>query len=254
MTKANREALQRADCAVAGALLLAAAVSAALVAIDNVPSKAEVAIDTSQAAYRASQFVRNSEGAAINAEGMFARSGGVAANIARAIPTSAMAASDAIVQPLRALTAPSPATEATIIRVLEDQRCLAEAMYYEARGEGRAGEEAIAEVIFHRMHALGYPRTICGVVYQGAAHRSGCQFSFTCDGERVQPKSGVAWSRARLLAAKIMAGIVHLGDVTENAISFHAADVQPDWADGMERTIQIGNHVFYRAVSRTKAS
>jgi spore germination cell wall hydrolase CwlJ-like protein len=150
-------------------------------------------------------------------------------------------------------TAPSSA-ELEMVRILEDQRCLAEAMYYEARGEGRSGQEAIAEVVFHRMRTPGYPRSICGVVYQGANHGGGCQFSFACDGALQRPKSIAAWSQARVLAAKIMTGIVRLEDITGDAISFHAADIQPDWADHLERTIQIGNHVFYRSLSRTKSS
>lgn len=254
MSRQTSAALKRADRVVALALVLALASSAASVALENAPTAHAVAFNAKQAVarvtQRAAQFARNGESAAINAGVVFLRGSEPADRVAISVPVSARAVSE----PLKAVVTPSPATEATIIKVLEDQRCLAEAMYYEARGEGRSGQEAIAEVIFHRMHSRGYPHSICGVVYQGSGHRSGCQFSFACDGELHQAKTPGAWWRARMLAAKIMAGVVQLGDVTENAISFHATDVQPDWADHLERTIQIGNHVFYRAASRTKSS
>ena len=140
-------------------------------------------------------------------------------------------------------------------RVLAEQRCLAEAMYYEARGEGVDGEKAIAEVVFHRVKAAGYPHSICGVVYQGAALKHACQFSFTCSGELQHPKTPGAWASAKRLAERIFNGLIQLEDVTEDAISFHAADVEPGWGDNLVRTIQIGNHVFYRAAPRsTQAS
>ena len=124
-------------------------------------------------------------------------------------------------------------------------------MYYEARGEGVNGEKAIAEVVFHRMRSTSFPHSVCGVVYQGAAVKHACQFSFACNGELQNPKTPGAWLRASRLAARILAGLVQLGDETGNAISFHAAGVQPDWGDRMVRTIQIGNHVFYRSASRS---
>jgi spore germination cell wall hydrolase CwlJ-like protein len=132
-----------------------------------------------------------------------------------------------------------------------DQRCLAEAIYYEARGESLQGQEAVAEVIFHRMQSGKYPRTICGVVYQGAASRHGCQFSFACNVASLSPKVASAWRRANGLAAGILQGLIQLGDMTENAISFHAADVQPGWGQHLIRTIRIGHHVFYRSASHT---
>jgi hypothetical protein len=135
-------------------------------------------------------------------------------------------------------------------KMLAEKKCLAEAMYYEARGEGLDGEKAIAEVVFHRMHSRGYPHSICGVVYQRAAAGHGCQFSFTCDGALDEAKASGSWTRAKRLAGKILTGLVTLGDETENAIAFHAVDVQPGWGDRLVKTIQIGNHIFYRAAPR----
>jgi spore germination cell wall hydrolase CwlJ-like protein len=119
-------------------------------------------------------------------------------------------------------------------------------MYYEARGEGRAGQIAIAEVVYNRMRSGYYPRTICGGVFEGSNLHTGCQFSFTCDGVMARRKSAVVWRRTQRLALQIVTGLVHLGDTTGGALSFHAEDVAPSWADTMSRTIQIGHHIFYR--------
>jgi spore germination cell wall hydrolase CwlJ-like protein len=139
-------------------------------------------------------------------------------------------------------------------RMLAEQRCLAEAMYYEARGEGLDGEKAIAEVVFHRMRSSGFPHSICGVVYQGSGSGHGCQFSFTCNGEMDTPKAVGSWAQAKRLAGRILTGVIELGDMTEDAIAFHAAAVEPGWGDHLVKTIQIGNHVFYRRAIRTRSS
>jgi len=149
--------------------------------------------------------------------------------------------------------APS-AFEIALIHVLKERECLAEAMYYEARGEGPTGEEAIAEVIFNRMRLAGYPNTICGVVYEGAALHKGCQFSFACNGAMLEPRSPMAWAEARQMATKIITGQQPLLDLTGGATSYHAADVQPVWADTLLQTVQIGNHIFYREPPRTRSS
>jgi hypothetical protein len=139
-------------------------------------------------------------------------------------------------------------------KLLAEEHCLAEAMYYEARGEGEAGERAIAEVVFHRTKARGYPHSLCGVVFQGAGSGHGCQFSFACNGEMLQARSPGAWARAKRLAVRILSGVEQLGNETADAISFHAADVDPGWGEHLVRTIQIGNHIFYRAAFRSRSS
>jgi len=167
---------------------------------------------------------------------------------------------EAIAHPASLVVRTSPVDIAPLLeqlvleRMAAERRCLAEAMYYEARGEGMDGEKAIAEVVFHRTKTPGYPHSVCGVVYEGATLGHGCQFSFACDGELELPKAGGAWSTARRLAARIMTGLVQLGDQTGDATSFHAVDAQPEWSDRLVRTIQIGNHVFYRAASHPTRS
>jgi spore germination cell wall hydrolase CwlJ-like protein len=140
---------------------------------------------------------------------------------------------------------PAP-SEVAMAQLLAERRCLAQAMYYEARGEGMRGEKAVAEVVFHRMRSRIYPATICGVVFQGAEQKISCQFSFVCNGDMDKPIEKHAWAEARLLAAKIMTGAMPLGDITDDATSYHAVSVDPVWAAHLVRTVQIGNHIFYR--------
>jgi spore germination cell wall hydrolase CwlJ-like protein len=144
-----------------------------------------------------------------------------------------------------AIAAAAPATDAVLSRLLAEHKCLSEVMYFEARGEGSSGEKAIAEVVFHRMNTGNYGHSICAVVYEGA-ERPGCQFSFACSGDRSARKDDQAWHAAETLAARILTGEVQLANATGGATNFHAVSVAPDWADTLEKTTQIGNHVFYR--------
>jgi spore germination cell wall hydrolase CwlJ-like protein len=170
-----------------------------------------------------------------------------------ALPTATqIVAADAATEAAdRAMPARAPTdSEIEGLKILAKTECLADAMYYEARGEGQAGELAIAEVVYNRVHDGNYPNNICGVVFEGAHLHTGCQFSFTCNGDMLRPKTPGAWRHAQRLALRIVTGNVLLGDTTGDATSFHATDVQPGWSDTMQRTIQIGNHIFYRPARR----
>lgn len=126
-------------------------------------------------------------------------------------------------------------------------RCLAEVLYYEARGEGLEGEKAVAEVVLQRTKNCDYPETVCGVVHDGVQPgRLDCQFSFACDGSLRRPKERAAWLRTQALAEKIMTGAIRLPGITGRAIAYHSTNVAPDWAQTMEKTAEIGNHVFYK--------
>ena len=149
--------------------------------------------------------------------------------------------------------APKPATDAVMTQLLAEHKCLSEVLYYEARGEGAGGQKAIAEVVFHRMNRGNYGHSICAVVYEGK-DKPGCQFSFTCNGDIKRPKQEAAWQRSEALAAQILTGQVALKNATGGALNFHAVSVAPDWAETMEQTSQIGNHIFYRGVPRTRNS
>jgi spore germination cell wall hydrolase CwlJ-like protein len=144
----------------------------------------------------------------------------------------------------------SAATNVVVARLLQEHKCLSEVMYYEARGEGEAGERAVAEVVFHRMNNGNYGHSICAVVYEGVGTNT-CQFSFACDGSRDASHEGGPWREAQALAARIMAGEDPLVNATGGAVNFHATAVTPDWTGHYIKTVQIGNHVFYRRGHRT---
>ena len=121
--------------------------------------------------------------------------------------------------------------------------CLTQAVYFEARGETPRGQAAVAQVVMNRVNSPSFPKTVCAVVFQGAASH-GCQFSFACDGSMRHGLEAVAWDRARRIAERSLAGVV-LADIGA-ATHFHTIDVQPEWGPQMLRVAQVGLHVFYR--------
>jgi len=150
--------------------------------------------------------------------------------------------------------APKPATDSVMNQLLAEHKCLAEALYYEARGEGTGGQKAVAEVVFHRMNHGNYGHSICAVVYEGRA-KPGCQFSFACDANALKrAKRPEEWRQAELLAAQILTGQVALKNSTGGALNYHAVSASPDWAETMDRTAQIGNHIFYRGMPKPRES
>ncbi|CAN7602425.1 cell wall hydrolase [Phenylobacterium sp. LjRoot225] len=123
-------------------------------------------------------------------------------------------------------------------------QCLSQAVYYEAARESRKGQEAVAQVVLNRVRHPAYPKSVCGVVYQGAAKSTGCQFTFTCDGAlRWRPEPAL-WSRAQQVARRALAGFVDR-DVG-SATHYHAAYVAPYWAPTLVKMTQVGQHIFYR--------
>lgn len=122
--------------------------------------------------------------------------------------------------------------------------CLSQALYYEAAGEGVDGARAVAQVILNRMRHPAYPSSICGVVYQGSERATGCQFSFTCDGSLLRTPPAWQWARSRKIAQEALAGRVFAP--VGHATHFHADYVLPYWSDSLDKTVQIGRHIFYR--------
>ncbi|HEY3694705.1 cell wall hydrolase [Phenylobacterium sp.] len=134
-----------------------------------------------------------------------------------------------------------PATGADGARALQ---CLSQAVYYEAAREPLKGQQAVAQVVLNRLRHPAYPKSVCGVVYQGAARVSGCQFTFTCDGAlRFTPQAAL-WSRAQAVARRALSGFV-LKDVG-SATHYHADYVAPYWAPTLVKLGQVGAHIFYR--------
>ena len=125
-----------------------------------------------------------------------------------------------------------------------DLECLTQAAYYEARGEGADGMRAVVQVVLNRARHPAFPRSVCGVVFQGSGRRVGCQFSFTCDGSMRGAVNRAAWNRARTIASAALSGSVYAG--VGNATFFHTTGVAPAWRNSFLRVSQVGNHIFYR--------
>jgi len=123
-------------------------------------------------------------------------------------------------------------------------RCLAEAVYFEARGESLRGQFAVAEVILNRVESPKFPSTVCGVVRQGAGGKGGCQFSYVCDGKSDRIREAEAWDRASKIARLMIDGSDP--DLTQGATHFHTTKVRPNWASRFPQTARIGTHLFYR--------
>ena len=152
---------------------------------------------------------------------------------------------DADDRQLQALTARLQAREAhpEAMQAARDLDCLTDAVYYEARGEDKRGQQAVATVVLNRVKNPSFPKSVCGVVFQRAS--GGCQFSFACDGSMHHGRRETdAWDDARRIAARALSGYV-LRDVG-SATHFHTIDVAPEWGPKMLRVAQIGLHVFYR--------
>lgn len=120
----------------------------------------------------------------------------------------------------------------------DEQECLVNAVYFEARGESLEGQLAVAEVVLNRSRSGRYPSTICGVVTQRA------QFSFVRRG--VMPRadrSSEAWRRAVAIANIAQTRGMRL--LSDNVLWYHATYVSPSWGRRLARTTQIGLHIFY---------
>lgn len=130
----------------------------------------------------------------------------------------------------------------------EERRCLAQAIYYEARSEPRIGQLAVADVVLNRVASALYPSSICEVVFQGSERRTGCQFSFTCDGSMQARLNKRKWSASEELAGAVLAGV--RAPVSRNATHYHANYVTPYWSEKLTPTATIGTHKFYRFPSR----
>jgi len=123
-------------------------------------------------------------------------------------------------------------------------QCLSQAVYYEAAREPQLGQEGVAQVVLNRVRHPAYPKSVCGVVYQGAARVTGCQFTFTCDGAlRWAPEPGL-WRRAKSVAEHALAGYVD--KTVGSATHYHARYVAPYWAPTLVKMTQVGQHIFYR--------
>ena len=135
----------------------------------------------------------------------------------------------------------------------DDQwRCLAEALYFEARGETIKGQFAVAEVILNRVKSARFPSTLCGVIKQGTGRRYQCQFTYTCDGHKDTIAERGAFESVAKAARAVLDGAA--GGLTGGATHYHTTAVNPSWSRVYKQTARIGVHIFYRHNYRTASN
>jgi hypothetical protein len=127
----------------------------------------------------------------------------------------------------------------------KSEKCLAEAVYFEARGEAVRGQIAVAQVVLNRAFSGKYPTTVCGVVYQNKYRHFACQFTFACDNVRDVIREPDMWDRARKIANAMLDGRLWLPEV-DKSTHYHAYWVRPSWVSEMKKMYKFGVHTFYR--------
>lgn len=134
----------------------------------------------------------------------------------------------------------------------EDWSCLAEAIYFEARGESHRGQVAVAEVILNRVDSRYFPDSVCGVVRQGTGELHRCQFSYTCDGHAEVIAEKKAFLTAGKIAKLMLEGRPRV--LTGKATHYHTTQVSPKWSRKLRVTARIGEHIFYRRPTKVSAN
>ena len=136
------------------------------------------------------------------------------------------------------LVAANPADKAAALT------CLTMAVYYEAGNQSDQGEAAVAQVVLNRLRHPLFPKSVCGVVFEGSMLPTGCQFTFTCDGSLKRAPNPVLWKRAGMVAERALGGYVEpsVGEATH----YHTVFVAPYWQSSLIKVAQIGPHIFYR--------
>jgi hypothetical protein len=147
---------------------------------------------------------------------------------------------------VKALSVPAPSffvSGAGPQDALKAQHCLSLAVYYEASSEALEGQYAVAQVVLNRVRHPAWPNSVCGVVFQGSERRTGCQFTFTCDGALSRPPTGRAWQIAQAVSSAALNGFVmpKVGYATH----YHTDWVAPYWAPSLKKLVQVGSHIFY---------
>ena len=134
----------------------------------------------------------------------------------------------------------------------EQTECLAEALYFEARGESVRGQFAVAEVIMNRVDSDDFPGTVCGVIHQGTGRKYQCQFTYTCDGNPEHITNQAAYGKVSKVARLMVDGAPR--ELTGGATFYHTRAVNPRWARSFARTASIGVHHFYRKPTRVSSN
>jgi spore germination cell wall hydrolase CwlJ-like protein len=130
----------------------------------------------------------------------------------------------------------------------KSEKCLAEAVYFEARGEAVRGQIAVAQVVMNRAFSGYYPNTVCGVVYQNKYRHLACQFTFACDNNPDVIREPDMWDRAKKIAKAMLDGQIWLPEVGKST-HYHAYYVHPSWVSEMKKMYKFGVHTFYRPIA-----
>jgi spore germination cell wall hydrolase CwlJ-like protein len=125
------------------------------------------------------------------------------------------------------------------------EKCLAQAVYFEARAEPVKGQMAVAQVVMNRVFSPYYPKDVCSVVYQNAHRHLSCQFTFACDGKPETIRERGAWARATRIAKQTLDAKIWVPAVAKST-HYHATYVHPVWIRDMRRMARLGIHIFYR--------
>jgi spore germination cell wall hydrolase CwlJ-like protein len=133
-----------------------------------------------------------------------------------------------------------------ILNDSQDFNCLAQAVYFEARGEPIEGQLAVAQVVLNRVKSPRYPNKVCAVVFQNEKRRHRCQFSFACDGKSDRPRHLVSWGKAKRISLVAVEGL--WDDLSQEATHYHANYVSPKWSTSIEPIAQYGAHYFYKGI------
>ena len=129
-------------------------------------------------------------------------------------------------------------------RLTSEMKCLAEAIYFEARGEALEGQYAVGEVIINRVLSKDFPNSVCGVISEGANRLNACQFSYNCDGKLETITEKKIYERILKLSQMLLEPSARF--LTSGATFYHSKLVSPSWSKKFTKTNEIGNHVFYK--------
>lgn len=151
--------------------------------------------------------------------------------------------------PFKPIEAPIMPEAKLITKIIpkDDLQCMADNIYYEAGSQSYAGKIAVGLVVLNRLKSPSYPRTICGVIYEGSVNpqTSICQFSWTCQKRLPVAKNSDNWMQSLRAAKELLSNRGKTIDIVDGATSFHASTVKPVWAKKLKFVAQIDGHLFY---------
>lgn len=212
---------------------------------DDEAARPAYQIDASLPLYRQSLFIFGMDESALPPQPFLHQERSSAGAAGDSGTTDAAKSADGTTR--RVARGPSPAERLGLAgkRRERAEKCLAEAVYFESRGEPERGQIAVAQVVMNRVFSGYYPSDICRAVYQNAHRRLACQFTFACDNIKDVVTEPRLWKQAKEIAADMLDGLIW-DDKVGRATHYHARSVRPNWIREMRKLDRIGEHTFYR--------